>query len=59
MDSNEAKHMNEPYDYFVKLIIIGDSAVGKTSLMMKFCDDQHFSSHLPTIGMLFSIFFTF
>lgn len=56
MDSKEAKHMNEPYDYFVKLIIIGDSAVGKTSLMMKFCDDQHFESHLPTIGIKIYIF---
>lgn len=27
----------ESYDYLVKMIIIGDSGVGKTNFLMQFC----------------------
>lgn len=32
--------MNKPkYDYLLKLIVIGDSSVGKTCLLLRFSDD--------------------
>lgn len=38
------------YDYLVKVIIIGDSGVGKTCFLMRFVDDKFSSSHITTLG---------
>ena len=38
------------YDYLVKIIIIGDSGVGKTCFLMRFTDDKFASSHITTLG---------
>ena len=38
----------EPYDYLVKVLILGDSAVGKSALLMNFCDNQFIQSHIAT-----------
>jgi len=31
-------------------LIIGDSGVGKTNLLLRFCDDKFATSHLATMG---------
>ena len=41
---------NAGYDYLIKLILIGDSEVGKTSLLLRFDEDTFTSSHIATIG---------
>ena len=41
---------NAGYDYLIKLILIGDSEVGKTSLLLRFAEDTFTSSHIATIG---------
>ena len=41
--------------YLLKLIVIGDSSVGKTCLLLRFSDDQFPTSHMPTIGIDFRI----
>ena len=38
------------YDYMVKVLIIGDSGVGKTNVLMRLCDNNFMPSHLTTIG---------
>lgn len=38
----------------VKLIIIGDSGVGKTNILTRFCDDIFKDTHIATIGVDFS-----
>lgn len=43
----------DPYDYMLKILILGDSAVGKSALLMKFCDNQFTQSHIATIGVDF------
>jgi len=43
------------YDYLIKLIIIGDSGVGKTCFLMKFAEDNFTTSHISTIGIDFKI----
>ena len=37
----------------VKLLIIGNSGVGKTNLLLRFCEDSFQTSHLSTIGIDF------
>mmetsp|Transcript_14018 Transcript_14018/g.16159 ORF Transcript_14018/g.16159 Transcript_14018/m.16159 type:complete len:213 (+) Transcript_14018:33-671(+) len=46
---------NSGYDMLVKLLIIGDSGVGKTCLLLRFCENNFTTSHLTTIGIDFKI----
>lgn len=41
------------YDFLFKTIIIGDSGVGKSSIMLRQCDDSFNFSHISTIGVDF------
>ena len=43
------------YDYMVKLIIIGDSGVGKTNILTRYCEDIFKDSHVATIGVDFNV----
>jgi GTPase SAR1 family protein len=41
-------------DYLLKILILGDSSVGKSCLLLKFCDDKFNLAHNPTIGKYFN-----
>ena len=43
------------YDYLIKLLIIGDSGVGKTCFLLRFSEDNFTATHLTTIGIDFKI----
>jgi len=43
------------YDYIFKILLVGNSAVGKSSLLMRFAEDLFSESFLPTIGVDFKI----
>lgn len=45
--------MIKEYDYLFKLVIIGNSGVGKSSLLLRFADDTFSDSYLTTIGVDF------
>src|SRR5437899_8952112 len=42
-------------DYQLKLLLLGDSGVGKTSLLAKFTEDVFTPSYISTIGIDFKI----
>ena len=43
------------YDILIKLLIIGDSGVGKTCILLQFSEGNFTTSHLTTIGIDFKI----
>ncbi|KAG0331655.1 GTP-binding protein [Podila humilis] len=43
------------YDYLIKLLLIGDSGVGKSCLLLRFSDDSFTPSFITTIGIDFKI----
>uniref|UniRef100_A0A7N0USM0 Uncharacterized protein n=1 Tax=Kalanchoe fedtschenkoi TaxID=63787 RepID=A0A7N0USM0_KALFE len=47
--------MTPEYDYLFKLLLIGDSGVGKSCLLLRFSDDSYLDSYISTIGVDFKI----
>eukprot|EP00923_Selenidium_pygospionis_P034798 GHVN01060532.1.p1 GENE.GHVN01060532.1~~GHVN01060532.1.p1 ORF type:complete len:206 (+),score=27.36 GHVN01060532.1:81-698(+) len=43
------------YNYLFKLLLIGDSGVGKSCLLLRFADDVYTASFIATIGVDFKI----
>jgi len=54
-DKNLLSKMSNDYDYLFKLLLIGDSGVGKSCLLMRFAEDSYTESYLSTIGVDFKI----
>lgn len=50
---NDASDQN--FDYMFKLLIIGNSAVGKTSFLFRYADDSYTSAFVSTVGIDFKV----
>ncbi|CAF1392798.1 unnamed protein product [Rotaria sordida] len=49
------KAINADYDILLKLLLIGDSGVGKSAILTRFSDDSFTDSFISTIGVDFKI----
>ena len=46
---------DQNFDYMFKVLLIGNSAVGKTSFLFRYCDDTFTSSFVSTVGIDFKV----
>lgn len=55
--SSLVKKANDTYDLLIKILLIGNSGVGKTQILLRYTENQFKSSFLSTIGifLLFTI----
>ena len=49
------KKKGPKYDHLLKLLLIGDSGVGKSCILLRYSDDSFTSSYITTIGIDFKI----
>jgi len=49
--------MAKTYDYLFKLLLIGDSGVGKTCILFRFSEDAFNSTFISTIGTTSDLYF--
>lgn len=46
---------NPEYDYALRMVVVGDSAVGKSSLILRFTDGKFSPTYVSTIGVDFRV----
>ena len=46
-------HRPREYEYLLKYVIIGDSSVGKSCLLLRFSDDNFSENYMATMGVDF------
>jgi small GTP-binding protein len=44
-------NLSSCYDYIYKVLLLGDSAVGKTCFLLRYSDDSFTENHISTIGL--------
>ena len=51
--------MPKPYDYMLKLLLVGDSSVGKSSLLWRYTEgadaDEYIDDRAATVGVDFKV----
>jgi Ras-related protein Rab-1A len=47
--------MDNNYEHLLKIVIIGNTSVGKSAILRRFCDDSYLDTHVSTIGVDFRV----
>lgn len=47
--------VEEPYDHLIKVALVGQGAVGKTTLLLRYCDDHFSAARIQTLGVDFRV----
>jgi Ras-related protein Rab-8A len=47
------RQSQQPASYFAKVVIIGDSGVGKTNILLRLCQGTFKNNYVATIGVDF------
>jgi Ras-related protein Rab-1A len=42
-------------DYLLKILIVGESGVGKSNILLRFVENSFVASHMSTIGVDFKL----
>lgn len=50
---SQGQPMQIGYDYLLKIVLVGDATVGKSCLLLRFCDRRFRQDHAATIGVEF------
>ncbi len=45
--------LNTNYDFLFKTLLVGDSGVGKSALLLRYCDNFYNDAYISTIGVDF------
>ena len=45
----------DDFDFMFKILLIGDTSVGKSCLLLRFADDEFVNDYISTIGVDFKI----
>lgn len=54
MSTRKKSKSEEPFDYLQKIIIIGDSGVGKSNILLRYNENRFVENYMMTIGINYS-----
>lgn len=52
-DPRKKHHKSKDYDYFMKVVLVGDCAAGKSSLLLRFTEEKFNETYVNTLGVDF------
>lgn len=55
IDTLNTESLDQNFDYMYKIVLVGNSGVGKTALLVRYCDDIFSPSFVATVGIDFKV----